>query len=68
MRYIPKRIYQRISQRITGPRLKDTDSAAEVNRYVWKDGSFQKTTLYKHPGGLSGFTWNLMPVPAAALP
>ncbi len=44
------------------------DSAAEVNRYVWKDGSFQKTTLYKHPGGLSGFTWNLMPVPAAALP
>jgi hypothetical protein len=27
-----------------------------------------KTTLYTHPEGLSGFTWNLMPIPAEMIP
>ncbi|MBI4916650.1 MAG: VCBS repeat-containing protein [Acidobacteria bacterium] len=44
------------------------DQAAEVNRYGWSDGRWVKTVLYTHPGGLSGFTWSIMPVPLAALP
>ncbi len=44
------------------------DGRSEVNRYVWQGGAPVKTTLYTHPGGLSGFTWNIMPVPLAALP
>ena len=44
------------------------DNAGEVNRYVWRDGSPVKTTLYTHPEGLSGFTWNIMPVPAELIP
>jgi hypothetical protein len=44
------------------------DNAAEINRYVWQDGSPVKTNLYTHPEGLSGFTWNIMPVPAELIP
>lgn len=44
------------------------DKGGEVNRYVWEGGAPVKTVLYTHPGGLSGFTWNIMPAPVAALP
>jgi len=44
------------------------DKGAEVNRYVWEGGRPSKTLLYTHPGGLSGFTWNIMPAPLTALP
>jgi hypothetical protein len=44
------------------------DSAAQINRYVWQDGQPVKTLLYTHPEGFSGFTWNIMPVPVAAIP
>ena len=44
------------------------DTAAEVNRYVWRDGQPVKTRLYAHPEGFSGFTWNIMPVPVTAIP
>jgi len=44
------------------------DNAGEINRYVWSDGSPEKTTLYTHPEGLSGFTWNIMPIPAELIP
>jgi hypothetical protein len=44
------------------------DKAGEVNRYVWQDGAFVKTTLYEHEGGVSGFTWNVMPVPVELMP
>jgi hypothetical protein len=27
-----------------------------------------KETLYTHPEGLSGFTWNIMPVPVELVP
>ena len=39
------------------------DDAGEINRYLWFDGEPMKETLYTHPEGLSGFTWNIMPVP-----
>jgi hypothetical protein len=39
------------------------DDAGEINRYLWVDGEPMKETLYTHPEGLSGFTWNIMPVP-----
>ena len=44
------------------------DNAGEINRYLWKDGSPVKETLYTHPEGLSGFTWNIMPVPVEMVP
>jgi len=44
------------------------DNAGEINRYRWKDGSPVKETLYTHPEGLSGFTWNIMPVPVELVP
>ena len=44
------------------------DDAHEVNRYVWQDGQPVKTTLYTHPDGLTGFTWNIMPAPLDLLP
>ncbi len=44
------------------------DKAAEVNRYVWRDGEAVKETLYTHPEGLSGFTWNITTAPVALLP
>ena len=44
------------------------DNAGEINRYDWQNGSPVKTTLYTHPEGLSGFTWNIMPVPVELIP
>jgi hypothetical protein len=44
------------------------DDAGEVNRYVWTSGTPVKETLYTHPEGLSGFTWNIMPVPVELVP
>jgi hypothetical protein len=44
------------------------DDAGEINRYIWVDGEPMKTTLYTHPEGLSGFTWNIMPAPLSVLP
>jgi hypothetical protein len=44
------------------------DDAGEINRYRWHDGSPVKETLYTHPEGLSGFTWNIMPVPVELAP
>jgi hypothetical protein len=44
------------------------DNAGEINRYVWHDGTSIKETLYTHPEGLSGFTWNIMPVPVDLIP
>ncbi len=38
------------------------DDDGEINRYVWVDGEAQRELLYTHPEGLSGFTWNIMPV------
>jgi len=44
------------------------DDHGEVNRYTWQDGTPVKETLYTHPEGLSGFTWNIMPVPLELIP
>jgi hypothetical protein len=44
------------------------DNAGEINRYRWQDGSPVKETLYTHPEGLSGFTWNITPVPVELIP
>jgi hypothetical protein len=44
------------------------DNEGEVNRYRWTGGSPAKETLYTHPEGLSGFTWNIMPVPVELIP
>lgn len=44
------------------------DDDGEINRYVWQDGVPVKETLYTHPEGLSGFTWNIMPVPVELIP
>jgi hypothetical protein len=44
------------------------DKGGEINRYVYGDGAFVKETLYSHPEGLSGFTWNIMPIPVELIP
>lgn len=44
------------------------DDDGEINRYVWIDGEPLKETIYSHPAGLSGFTWNIMPAPVGVLP
>ncbi len=44
------------------------DDDGEINRYLWIDGEPMKETLYTHPEGLSGFTWNIMPAPLEVLP
>jgi len=44
------------------------DDDGEINRYLWIDGEPMKETLYTHPEGLSGFTWNIMPAPLEILP
>jgi hypothetical protein len=44
------------------------DDGGEINRYVWMNSSPVKETLYTHPEGLSGFTWNIMPVPVELVP
>jgi hypothetical protein len=44
------------------------DDAGSIDRYVWRDGSPVKETLYTHPEGWSGFTWNIMPAPVELIP
>jgi hypothetical protein len=44
------------------------DNAGEVNRYVWRNGVPEKQTLYTHPEGLSGFTWNITAAPVELIP
>ena len=44
------------------------DYASEVNRYVWRNGRPQKELIHTHPEELSGFTWNIMPVPIELIP
>jgi hypothetical protein len=38
------------------------DRGSEINRYAWRDGGLVKTTLYKYPRQLVGFTWNIEPI------
>ena len=45
-----------------------SDRDGEVRSYVWNDGEFAKEVIHKHPGGLEGFTWNIMPVPVELIP
>jgi hypothetical protein len=45
-----------------------SDDQNEVRRYVWRDGAWQKTVLYRYEGGMPGFTWNLTAVPANLVP
>ncbi len=41
-----------------------SDTHGEVRRYAWRDGTADREVIYKHEGGLKGFTWNLTPFPA----
>ena len=45
-----------------------SDRHGEVRQYVWKNGEFVKEVIHTHSGGLEGFTWNIMPVPAELIP
>jgi hypothetical protein len=45
-----------------------SDKHGEVRRYVWEAGEIKKEVIFSHPGGLDGFTWNIMPVPAELIP
>jgi hypothetical protein len=45
-----------------------SDRQAEVRRYDWSTGGWKKQVLLKYEEGLTGFTWNIMPVPAGFLP
>ena len=45
-----------------------SDDAKEVRRYVWKAGAPVRETIYAHPEGMSGFTWNVTAVPADVVP
>ncbi len=44
------------------------DRGGEINRYVHTEAGLEKETLFVYPAGLSGFTWNLMPVPVELIP
>ncbi len=44
------------------------DKGGEINRYVHTEAGLEKETLFVYPAGLSGFTWNLMPVPVDLIP
>lgn len=44
------------------------DKGGEINRYRHGADGLSKETLYSYPAGLSGFTWNLMPVPVDLIP
>jgi hypothetical protein len=44
------------------------DDDGEVNAYRWVDGQPVRETLFTHPEGLSGFTWNIMPFPTELIP
>jgi hypothetical protein len=45
-----------------------SDKHGEVRRYVWEAGAIKKEVIFSHPGGLDGFTWNIMPVPVELIP
>jgi hypothetical protein len=45
-----------------------SDRQAEVRRYDWSADGWKKQTLLKYEEGLTGFTWNIMPVPTGLLP
>ncbi len=45
-----------------------SDRQSEVRRYDWVDGTWKKQVLFKYESGLTGFTWNIMPVPRSFLP
>lgn len=40
-----------------------SDTHGEVRQYRWRDGVPWREVIHRHPGGLQGFTWNLMPFP-----
>ena len=45
-----------------------SDNHGEIRRYVWRDGQPEREVIYSHPGGLKGFTWNIMPIPVELIP
>ena len=45
-----------------------SDRQSEVRRYDWSGQAWKKQVLLKYESGLTGFTWNIMPVPADFLP
>lgn len=47
-----------------------SDNHNEVRRYVWDDDrrKLVREVIYKRPGTVSVFTWNIMPVPAELVP
>jgi hypothetical protein len=45
-----------------------SDKQGEVRRYAWEAGEIKREVIYAHPGGLDGFTWNIMPVPVELIP
>lgn len=45
-----------------------SDRQAEVRRYDWSANGWKKQVLFKYEDGLTGFTWNIMPVPVRLLP
>ncbi len=45
-----------------------SDRQAEVRRYDWSADRWKKQVLFKYEDGLTGFTWNIMPVPVRLLP
>ena len=45
-----------------------SDRQSEVRRYDWSGEGWKKQVLLKYEEGLTGFTWNIMPVPADFLP
>ena len=45
-----------------------SDRQSEVRRYDWSGNGWKKQVLLKYEEGLTGFTWNIMPVPADFLP
>ena len=40
-----------------------SDRQSEVRRYDWSGNGWKKQVLLKYEEGLTGFTWNIMPVP-----
>jgi hypothetical protein len=45
-----------------------SDQHKEVRRYIWEGGKPAREVIYSHPGELSIFTWNIMPVPVELIP
>ncbi|HVO12908.1 MAG TPA: VCBS repeat-containing protein [Vicinamibacteria bacterium] len=45
-----------------------SDEQNEVRQYVLRDGAWQQRVLYRYPGKLDGFTWNLTAVRTSLVP